>query len=196
VAGDDLFGWSGDEGLEPDCAYFFALMPKGCTQQQIGERRESATRALRVGRSTPVDDHRLHLSLCTPKTLKRLRAPFEESLLRAGAEVKAPAFGLRLDGFDTFNGGFGQPCLVLRSDATSSVHVQALKDGLGKALFNHGFGWDGGTLAPHVTLLYADDIASPGDPVEAVEWHVDEFVLVRSHVGKHQHDIIGRWPLH
>lgn len=196
MAGDDLFGWSGDEGLEPDCAYFFALMPEGATQQQIGERRESATRALRIGKASPVDDHRLHLSLCAPKTLKRLRAPFEESLLRAGGDVKAPAFGLRLDGFDTFSGGFGQSCLVLRSDATSSAHVQALKDGLGKALFNHGFGWDGGALAPHVTLFYADHIESSYSPAAAVEWHVDEFVLVRSHVGKHLHQIIGRWPLH
>ncbi|WP_201315103.1 2'-5' RNA ligase family protein [Dyella sp. EPa41] len=196
MAGDDLFGWSGDEGLEPECAYFFALMPKGPTQQQIGERRESAIRARSVGRASPVDDHRLHLSLCAPKTLKRLRAPFEQSLQRAGAEVKASAFGLRLDGFDTFNGGFGQPCRVLRSDAASSTRVQALKDSLGRALFNQGFGWDGGTLAPHVTLFYADHLESPYSPAEAVEWHVDEFVLVRSRVGKHRHDIIGRWPLH
>lgn len=192
----DLFGWSGDEGWEPDCTYFFALMPNGNTQQQIGARRESATRALRVGRSTPVEDHRLHLSLCTPKALKRLRAPFEESLLRAGAEVKFSAFGLRLDGFDTFNGGSGQSCLVLRGDTASSARVQALKDGLGKALFNHGFGWDGGRLAPHVTLFYADRVEAPYSPAEAVEWDVDEFVLVRSHVGKHLHAIIGRWSLH
>lgn len=195
VDGGDLFGRSGDEGLEPGCAYFFALMPSGRAQRQIGERRESAIRALRPGRPSRVDDDRLHLSLCAPKTLKRLRAPFEASLQRAGAEVRASAFALCLDDFGTFNGGFEQACLVLRSDATSSTHVQSLKDDIGTALFKHGFGWDGGTLAPHVTLFYADDIASPCGPDEVVEWHVDEFVLVRSHVGKHRHDIIGRWPL-
>lgn len=195
MAGGDLFGWSGDEGLELGCAYFFALMPKGRVQSHMGERRESAIRALRPGRPSRVDDDRLHLSLCAPKTLKRLRAPFEESLQRAGAEVKESVFSLRLDEFDTFHGGFDQACLVLRCDAMGSAHVQALKDGIGKALFHHGFGWDGGALAPHVTLFYADDIALPCGPDEAVEWHVDEFVLIRSHVGKHRHDVIGRWSL-
>jgi len=191
----DLFGASGDEGIAPDCAYFFALMPRGQVQAAIGNRRESAIRALQPGKASRVDDHRLHLSLCTPKTLKRLRASFEDSLKRAGGDVIAPAFALRLDGYDAFSGGSDMSCLVLRTDEASSAPVQALKDSLGKALFHHGFGWDGGTLSPHVTLFYAHDVTPPAIPGQPVEWHVDEFVLIRSHVGKHQHDVIKRWPL-
>lgn len=193
--GGDLFGWSGDEGLEPGCTYFFALMPEGQALQQIGERRADAVRVVQSKRPSPVEDHRLHLTLCTPKSLKRLRAPFEESLKRAGGEVVASTFGLRLDGFDKFTGGFDTSCLVLRSDAETSAHVQTLKDAIGEALFKQGFGWDKGAVAPHVTLYYANDFEPPVDSGEPIDWHVDEFVLIRSHVGKHQHDVIGRWPL-
>jgi RNA 2',3'-cyclic 3'-phosphodiesterase len=195
MAGGDLFGWSGDEGLEPGCAYFFALMPAAQALEQISERRAHAVRAVQSVRPSQVEDHRLHLSLCTPKTLKRLRAPFEDSLKRAGDDVVASAFGLRLDGFEKFSGGFGQACLVLRSDAATSAHVQVLKDAIGEALFKHGFGWDKAALAPHVTLYYANELEVPESSGEPVDWQVDEFVLIRSHVGKHQHDVIGRWVL-
>jgi 2'-5' RNA ligase len=195
MASGDLFGWSGDEGLEPGCAYFFALMPEGQALQQIGERRAHAVHAVQSVRPSPVEDHRLHLTLCTPKTMKRLRAPFEESLQRAGDDVVASAFGLRLDGFDKFSGGFDQSCLVLRSDAATTAHVQSLKDSIGEALFKHGFGWDKSTLAPHVTLYYANEFEPPESSGEPIDWHVGEFVLIRSHVGKHRHDVIGRWPL-
>ena len=195
MAGGDLFGWSGGEGMEPGCAYFFALMPAGAALQQIGERRAHAVRAVQSARPSPVEDHRLHLTICTPKTLKRLRAPFEESLKRAGDDVVASTFGLRLDSFDRFTGGFDQSCLVLRSDESTSAHVQTLKDAIGEALFRHGFGWDRSALAPHVTLYYARDIEVPESSGEPIDWHVDEFVLIRSHVGKHQHDVVKRWPL-
>ncbi|WP_109125492.1 2'-5' RNA ligase family protein [Dyella sp. C11] len=195
MAGGDLFGLSGDEGLAPECNYFFALMPAGIALQQIGERRAHAVREAQELRPSPVEDHRLHLTLCTPKSLKRLRAPFEESLKRAGDDVTAAAFGLRLDGFEKFTGGYGQACLVLRSDGETGPRAQALKDAIGEALFKHGFGWDKGALSPHVTLYYANDVALPDSVGQPVDWQVDEFVLIRSHVGKHRHDVIGRWPL-
>jgi len=195
MAGGDLFGWSGDEGLESGCTYFFALMPEGRALQQIGEQRANAVHAVQAARPSPVEDHRLHLTICTPKTLKRLRAPFEESLKRAGDDVVASAFGLRFDGFDTFTGGFDQSCLVLRSDAMTSERVQTLKNAIGEALFRHGFGWDKSSLSPHVTLYYANEVAPPEGLGEPIDWDVNEFVLIRSHVGKHRHDVIGRWPL-
>ena len=195
MAGGDLFGLSGDEGLEPECNYFFALMPVGTALQQIGERRAHAVREAQSPRLVPVEDHRLHLTLCTPKSLKRLRAPFEESLKRAGDDVTAAAFGLRLEGFERFTGGYGELCLVLRSDGETGTRAQALKDAIGEALFSHGFGWDKGKLSPQVTLYYADDVELPAHSGQSIDWHVDEFVLIRSHVRKHQHVVIKRWPL-
>lgn len=193
--GGDLFGWSGDEGLEPGCTYFFALMPEGQPLREIGERRADAVHAVQSRRPSPIADHRLHLTLCTPKSLKRLRAPFEESLKRAGDDVVASAFGLRLQGYEKFTGGFDKPCLVLRSDAETTARVQTLKDAIGEALFRHGFGWDKGALSPHVTLYYADEFEPPESSGEPIDWHVDRFVLIRSHVGKSLHEVIGRWPL-
>jgi RNA 2',3'-cyclic 3'-phosphodiesterase len=196
MADGDLFGWSGDEGLELGCAYFFALRPSAAVTDEIGQQRELAIRALRVQRPSRVEDERLHLSLCAPKRLKRLRAPFEESLKLAGDEVTARAFELRLQGLDLFQCGFGSPCVVLRSDGATSASVQSLKDTITSALFRRGFGWDASTLAPHVTLFYASDVAVPADAAgPAIDWRVHEFAFMKSWVGRHEHTTLKTWPL-
>lgn len=194
--GSDGVGGSDGGGPEPGCAYFFALRTIGHVNQEIGHRRESVIRALRAQRPSRVPDDRLHLSLCAPKTLKRLRAPFEDSLRRAGDDVVASAFNLRLHGLDRFHGGFDSSCIVLRSDEPTCGSVQLLKDAIGDSLFRHGFGWDRSALAPHVTLFYADGVEPPIDTDRAIDWHVDEFVLIRSWVGLHKHDTLATWSLH
>lgn len=196
MADGDLFGWSGDEGLEPGCAYFFALRPRGAVAHEIGQRRESVIRTLHVQRPSRVTDDRLHLSLCAPRSLRRLRAPFEESLRRAGDEVAACGFRLRLDGLDQFQGAFDSPCVVLRSDEETGVSVQALKDSITIALFKHGFGRDTAAIAPHVTMFYADGVSPLADrSCATIHWQVDEFVLIRSWVGRHKHEMLHCWPL-
>jgi 2'-5' RNA ligase len=196
MADGDLFGLSGDEGIELDCAYFFALRLSYAAAIEVGRIRDSAMRTLRVQRPSPVSNDRLHLSLCAPKRLKRLRAPFEESLLRAGTEVSAAGVQLRLQGFDCFSGRFDRPCLVLRTDEEGCASVQLLKDRISQALFKHGFGWDASSLAPHVTLFYADGLAAPINlPSPAVEWFADEVVLIKSRVGHGEHKTVGSWVL-
>jgi 2'-5' RNA ligase len=49
-------------------------------------------------------------------------------------------------------------------------------------------------FTPHMTLLY-DHRSIDMRPVEPVRWKVREFVLIRSLVGQHKHDCLGRWEL-
>lgn len=47
---------------------------------------------------------------------------------------------------------------------------------------------------PHVTLGYP--VGQPfSRAISTVNWSVDEFILVHSHVGLTRHDLFGRWPL-
>ncbi len=51
-------------------------------------------------------------------------------------------------------------------------------------------------ITPHVTMLYSDTLG-PTQPVEPIEWVVEEFVLLRRHIGKHlPYSILGKWPLY
>ncbi|WP_426271211.1 2'-5' RNA ligase family protein [Dyella kyungheensis] len=198
MADGDLFGspaGSSLEGPEPGCAYFFALRPKGRVSEQIGHLREAAIQTLGVPQPGRVSDERLHLSLCAPRRTPRLRAPFETSLVRAGDEVLASAFHLRLKGLSRFHGSFDKACVVLRVDEEVAHRAQALNRALAKALFNHGFNWDGSAFAPHVTLFYTDDVELTAEDGVAIDWHVDEFVLIRSWVGLRRHDTLASWPL-
>lgn len=198
MADGDLFGSPAEsslEGPEPGCAYFFALRPKGLVNEQIGHLREWAIQALSVHQPGRVSDERLHLSLCAPRRTPRLRAPFETSLVRAGDEVVASSFNLRLRGLSRFHGSFDTACVVLRVDEDTEHRAQALNRALAKALFNHGFNWDGGAFAPHVTLFYADDVELTIEEGAAFDWHVDEFVLIRSWVGLRRHDTLASWRL-
>ena len=49
------------------------------------------------------------------------------------------------------------------------------------------------SFMPHVTLLYGDD--APELPVERISWRVEEFELIRSHIGATHYDSLGRWRL-
>jgi len=194
----DLFGspaGSSLEGPEPGCSYFFALRPMGLVNEQLGLLRESAIQALRVPRPGRVDNERLHLTLCEPKGTPRLRAPFETSLIRVGDEVRAETFDLRLQGFARHNGAFDSACLVLRADGATAPRAQALRRMLADALLKHGFHGGRGAFAPHVTLFYANDVEPSFDDHSAIDWHVDEFVLIKSWVGLSRHDTLARWSL-
>ena len=47
---------------------------------------------------------------------------------------------------------------------------------------------------PHMTMLYDERIINQ-HAVETVRWTASEFVLVLSHLGKTQHELLARWPL-
>jgi 2'-5' RNA ligase len=198
MADGDLFGNPEEtvlEGPEPGCAYFFALRPKGWANEQIGRQRESLIQTLGVQQPGRVSDERLHLSLCAPRRTPRLRASFVTSLKRAGDDVVASAFDLRLQGYSRFHGSFDSACVVLRADEDTGHRVQALNRALAEALFKHGFNWDGSAFAPHVTLFYTDDVDPSIEGGEPIDWHVDEFVLIQSWVGLRRHDTLASWPL-
>jgi len=66
---------------------------------------------------------------------------------------------------------------------------------LGAALKRVGLGGaTQGEFKPHITLTY-DRVRVKPAAIEPMAWHVREFVLVHSLLGKTTHNHLGRWAL-
>ena len=80
---------------------------------------------------------------------------------------------------------------AVRSEEMMDLHVQLAKEMWAVGLtftYNPRF-------MPHMTLLYDDEPVPEHMLAEPVRWIAREFVLIRSLVGKGEHEYIDRWPL-
>ncbi|KKW92364.1 MULTISPECIES: 2'-5' RNA ligase family protein [Sphingobium] len=112
-----------------------------------------------------------------------------KALLRAGTGIKAEPFDLRLDRLS-----IGNRSAALRPSHSVPL-LNALQRQIATAMKGAGVlsrpGW---SFSPHQTLFYRD-----GPPeqrrVEGFSWHVDQFMLVCSHVGRTHHETLATWRL-
>lgn len=76
--------------------------------------------------------------------------------------------------------------------------LEALKDfqsALGRAMVDTGLGRSvEPRYTPHLTLLY-DQRTLDEQHVDPIAWTAVEFLLIRSLIGRSQHDVLARWPL-
>lgn len=132
-------------------------------------------------------DGRFHVSLQGIGESSELTDELVEEAKAAAATVASAPFAVRFDRIATF----GRNAVVLRGPEHEAP-VRAFFAGLGAALARvprlRRARW---TLAPHLTLIYADR-PLPERQVEPIGWTVRDFVLVRSH---HGHEVLDRWSL-
>lgn len=163
---------------------FFALLPP---------RQVAASTAAWVedmpGDWTRQRADRLHVTLAITGDFRQWPVGFVDGMLRAGEAAAAAPFEMVLDRLSIGN----------RSAALRPGHVnpglKALHTAIAGAMAHAGVplreGW---RFSPHMTLGYGE-----GRPVqqavEARTWRAEEFVLIRSLVGRTQHRVLGRWPL-
>lgn len=83
--------------------------------------------------------------------------------------------------------------LVLCCDATSDRSLARLRNAVHQALARQGLKAKPSS-APHMTLLY-DRHHMASHPMEPVCWTATEIALILSHLGRHHHEWLGRWPL-
>lgn len=189
---------SGQLGLgfgesKPSDRLFFALFPDSAAVARIEAlagrlRFEHGLRA-----KTLRADHfhvTLHFLGDYPQDLWR---PIAERAAHAASRVRASPFDVRFDYVASFASRRQDAPLVLRTEtgeALRELHTmlgEALR-GLGSLIrVAHGF-------EPHLTLMYDEQIL-PWQPVDPISWRADEFVLVRSSIGKGEYEPLGRWPL-
>jgi 2'-5' RNA ligase len=65
---------------------------------------------------------------------------------------------------------------------------------LGVAMVRAGFKRRISHDTPHLTLLYSDRLVAE-QAIESIAWTVSEFTLVRSLIGLHRYEPLGRWSL-
>jgi 2'-5' RNA ligase len=123
-------------------------------------------------------------------------AAFPEEIVRlakdAAAQVAVPPFEAAFARAESFRNSTGVFPFVLTGDLAP---WRPMHDALGAALKRVGLGGaTQGEFKPHVTLTY-DRVRVKPSSIEPIAWHVREFVLVHSLLGKTTHNHLGRWPL-
>jgi RNA 2',3'-cyclic 3'-phosphodiesterase len=144
----------------------------------------------RIMPGRPVDPDRLHATL---HHLGDFADQVPPSLVPAADAAAATVKGQPFDiSFDYVGGTRGQ--LLLRA-SDGSAPLRAFRQNLSTALIKAGLRrYVDPAFSPHVTLSY-DFCDVPEQPVNPIRWTVQQFVLIESLLGHHQHIVRGRWSI-
>lgn len=170
---------------------FFALWPG----EQVRAASREAARQLMVrlqpgGRLSAAERYHLTLLFLGDEV-----TPVQEAAaLAAAAMVVAPPFDLRLDQAGSFRGR-DTPWWLGSRDAPPEL--EALYKRLREAMQRAGLALPRQSLTPHLTIARHATQGLPPTPITAIDWHVGEFVLIRSRLDLSpvQYELLGRWPL-
>ena len=176
------------KGERAPYSLFFSIFPTSGDAQRIASLAASLQQMHGLtGR--PLLQHRLHVTLHDVGGYTELPTDIVSTAKRAADTLALPAFEVMFDhalsfpGSGTYVLGGGAGC-----DPLAEFHKS-----LGAAMKDQGLRAKNG-FTPHMTLLY-DRHPVAQHPIEPLRWRVKEFVLILSHVGKGQYDLLGRWPL-
>ncbi len=187
-----LFGSATKPAHEHD--YFFALVPTPEVRQQLANVANELNKAHQFNGSW-VSSERYHLPLHHIGQFQEVRPDRVAKAIAAANKIQARPFDIVLDQLTCFDNRSGRfPCVLTSGNELPELkkfwtllknNLLAVK--LGDELL--------GSFTPHATLLYNRQPLGETYPVTPIRWHVSDFVLVESLVGKSQHIELGRWPL-
>ncbi|MFC5437866.1 2'-5' RNA ligase family protein [Rhodanobacter umsongensis] len=181
--------------LAPGINYFFAVLPDDRARSEIAGVCERFRKSHRVSGS-PLAVESLHLSLCPMGNPERLRQPLESALRAAAAGVVAESFDATLDSAMRFSARDGQFPFVLCTDAATTAAALSLRKAIAAEQLRVGLQVSGvSSFLAHVTLLHGHAVDAVEESIAPVQWHVHDFVLIRSFFGQSRYEVIGRWPL-
>lgn len=183
-------------GLEPVVAedsLFFCVFPDGAACEAIAVESDG----LRVEHSLAgraLEASRLHLTLHYLGQHAGLRQDIVEAACLAADRVSQSPFGITLARASSFGGARERlPCVLLCAEERPPVH--ALWRDLGTQLMAVGLGrYLDRQFTPHVTLLYDTHGVAP-QAIEPIHWHVRDFALVHSVVGRGEYRVLKSWSL-
>lgn len=163
---------------------FFALKPAPVEANRIHAFAERIATGARLVRR----EHQ-HVTLAITDDYQSLPPVLVDAMLRAGDAVKAAPFDLMLDRLSV-----SSRSLALRPDGAAPPLV-ALQRAIALAMAREGVpmraDW---RFSPHQTLAYRNG-APGGRAIDGFGWHVEDFALIHSHVGRTRHEELGRWRL-
>ncbi|WP_313914539.1 hypothetical protein [Tahibacter sp.] len=175
--------------------YFFALQPPLTARAVMVEQLDRVVREHGLdGRSVKFGD--LHVALCGIGRTERLREPVLPALQRAARAVRAAAVDVGFDRLANLRLGGDHHALVLRGSSATGSALRILRTMIGRAQHAHGLSrpavsrFEAHVMLRHVTRPLAVEIA-----LDTVAWQAQEFVLIRSVIGRGVHEIVERCPL-
>jgi RNA 2',3'-cyclic 3'-phosphodiesterase len=136
-----------------------------------------------------LDPDRLHITLALVG--QDVEASIVDAACGAVDMVSLPGFDVRFDAAMTFSAPAG-PLVLLGGEGLDEV--RKLRTSLGCALADQGFK-PPRAYEPHMTLCYDARHRLAKTPVEPIRFRVDEFALVKSHVGLSRHEVLRTWQL-
>lgn len=167
---------------------FFALWPGDELREQISQAFNSAPQAAMNGRRVSASNYHITLHY-----IGLVGHEQQQCLHLAAQSVVAEGFPLVLDRF----GHFYKPRVFWLGCQQVALPLKKFQQQLGEALMNCDYQPDPRVYAPHVTLMRK--LTRPGDlnPMTAIQWQVNEFVLVesRSTTEGVKYEVIERYSL-
>jgi 2'-5' RNA ligase len=175
---------------EPAARVFFALWPEPGLQAALARYGRVLLREL-GGKPTREDS--VHMTLLFLGDVDESRLP---ALQAAAAAVHFAPHSLRIDTTQCWRHNKIAWVGPRETPAPLAELVARLEAQVGQA----GFAFDRRPFAAHVTLLRKAHCRPLDMPMPAVDWRVEDFVLVRSQLDAPQHgaggsrySVIGRW---
>lgn len=166
---------------------FFALWPDDALRQQI-ERNAQAAIQDAGGRRIPAGNFHVTLVFIGAVPQERVSAAKV-----AASETTGRAFTLSLDMLESWTGAD----VLVYSGERPPAALGELVDRLRISLLRHQFALQRQTFKPHVTLVRNLPRRLSRRPLPALNWRVDDFVLVESRQGPTGsiYTVMDRWPL-
>lgn len=181
-----------DPPTSPTDNLFFAVRPDA----QAADRIAALTERLRgehglKGKSLGVG--RFHVTLHPLGDSVGVPLHVVAAATEAAAAVAMAPFDVVFDHALSFGRKRNRPVVLGGGEGLATI--TSLQGALGLALKKTTLGHVVRTsFTPHLTLLY-DDRGIDLRAVEPIHWIAREFLLVRSLLGRSQHEVLGRWPL-
>lgn len=170
---------------------FFALWPSDDLREQLERDTRNVARDS-GGRIIPARNFHVTVAFVGEVLHSDVQA-----VIAAGAATSSAAFTLTLDRVDTLP---GSDILVL-AGSNVPAELVALVEGLRFNLSNNQIRLKRKIFRPHITphITLARNLPRrrPVQKIEAVEWPVEEFVLIDSTVTRSgsEYQVLKRWPL-
>lgn len=174
--------------------YFFALSPSPEVRLELSKCAE-ILRAAQNFNGSWIASERYHLTLHHLGQFPEVRADLVSRAITAASKIQAKPFDLVLDQFMGFDSRTGRyPCVATSSRELPDLNNfwQLLKNNLLAVRLGEK---SGSSFKPHATLLYNRQPLGEPRSIAPIHWHVTDFVLIESLVGKSEHIELGRWPL-
>ena len=189
--------WESQEGYAELFALpcFFALLPPSQMASEISKIARTWASAFHLD----WDKHgqpNLHISVCALARMVRVLEP-PIAIRKAVNAFDFEAFDARFDKVKSFDLRNGQHALVLEADEDTTFRVRSFASALATTmLYRAGVKVSPvSNIQPHITLLYDPRRRDVSESIAPIQWRVDKFALIRSHVGGKTHENLGNWPL-